>query len=107
MGKEVSLLKTVKETIDLLSKRRKISLIAFAILLLLTSFAEIISISAVIPFIDLMINEERIGFYFSKFNLNYQNFSYDNNKIFLFVTFIFILSGKVLSDKNFSFLVII
>ena len=97
MGKEVSLLKTVKETIDLLSKRRKISLIAFAILLLFTSFAEIISISAVIPFIDLMINEERIGFYFSKFNLNYQNFSYDNNKIFLFVTFIFILSIIVAS----------
>ena len=89
MNSSPNIINTLKNILNILNKRRKVTLIFFFFLSLITSFAEVISISAVIPFIDLMINEEKFNLYIKKLNLN-DYFNLTDVEPLYFITFIFI-----------------
>ena len=64
---KISLINSLKEIFQHLKKSRKIQLIFLAILTFISSIAEVISLSAVVPFIGSLINPEKI---FNNVHLN-------------------------------------
>lgn len=88
--KKVSHIQIFKKIFKLLSKRRKKVMFVFFLLSIIGAFAEIASISILIPFIDLVIDPEKIYNYLDKFDLKINLEKYSDNSLLLFITIIFI-----------------
>ena len=86
----MSVIILINKIIFLLSKRRKYFLFIFLFFSCLSGFAEIFSIGIVIPFMDLMLNVERIYFYIEKFKIKIDLTNFNKNQILFFVTILFI-----------------
>lgn len=80
----------INKILFLLSKRRKFLLFVFLSTSCMSGFAEIFSIGIVIPFMDLMLNIERVDFYIKKFNINIDLINFTKIQILFFITFLFI-----------------
>ena len=65
--KDISYSKILKKLLSLLSKRRKNIILLFLILSIIGAFTEVISISLIIPFVDLLIDPSKINEYLTKF----------------------------------------
>ena len=88
--KKVSHIQIFKKIYKLLSARRKKVMFVFFLLSIIGAFAEIASISILIPFIDLVIDPEKIYNYLDKFDLKINLEKYSDNLLLLFITIIFI-----------------
>ena len=88
--KKVSHIQIFKKIFKLLSTRRKKVMFVFFLLSIIGAFAEIASISILIPFIDLVIDPEKIYNYLDKFDLEINLEKYSDNLLLLFITIIFI-----------------
>jgi ABC-type bacteriocin/lantibiotic exporter with double-glycine peptidase domain len=86
----MSVIVLINKIIFLLSKRRKYFLFIFLFFSCLSGFAEIFSIGIVIPFMDLMLNVERIYFYIEKFKIKIDLTNFNKNQILFFITILFI-----------------
>jgi len=87
----------IKKIFKILSNRRKKVIFFFIILSFVGAFAEVVSISILIPFVDIIIDPEKIYTYLSKFNLNLNLEKISESTLLLFVTIVFI-TGIVISS---------
>jgi len=80
----------VNNFLKLFPRSKKFYLIIFVILSCLSSFAEIVSISSVLLFVDVIINPSKIYDYFNFLNLNYLD-RFPQSSYLLFFTVFFII----------------
>ena len=88
--KKVSTIQIFKKIFALLTTRRKKVMFIFFLLSIIGAFAEIASISLLIPFLDLVIDPEKIYNYLGKFDLKINLEKYSDNLLLLFITIVFI-----------------
>ena len=88
--KKISFTLVTKKIFENLSFKRKILITIFFSFSLLSAFAETASISTVIPFMDLMIDNSRLSFYLEKLNIEINLDKFRKNQILFFITIIFI-----------------
>tara|TARA_B100001057_G_scaffold111913_1_gene110010 strand:- start:1143 stop:2879 length:1737 start_codon:yes stop_codon:yes gene_type:complete len=88
--KKVSHIQIIRKLFKLLSKRRKKVIFIFFLLSIIGAFAEVASISILIPFIDLVIDPAKIYNYLDKFDLQLNLEKYSDSSLLLLVTIIFI-----------------
>lgn len=87
----------IKKIFKILSNRRKKVIFFFIILSFIGAFAEVVSISILIPFVDIIIDPDKIYSYLNKFNINSNLENVSESTLLLFVTMLFI-TGIVLSS---------
>ena len=80
----------IKKIFSSFSYRRKIILGIFFIFSLFSAFAEMASISIVIPFMDLMIDYDKVNIYLSKFGAYIDLKDYSQSQVLVSITLIFI-----------------
>ena len=87
---KVKYLEIVNKIYSKLSTRRKYIILFFFILSFIGAFTEIASISAIIPFIDLILSPEKVQNYFSKYNIPLTKTFFDENSYQLLIRIVFI-----------------
>jgi ATP-binding cassette, subfamily B, bacterial PglK len=88
--KKVSFILVTKKIFENLSFRRKILITIFFLFSLFSAFAETASISSVIPFMDLMIDNTKLSFYLDKLNIEIYLDVFSKNQILISITIVFI-----------------
>ena len=88
--KDISYSKILKKLFSLLSKRRKNIILLFLILSIIGAFTEVISISLIIPFVDLLIDPSKINEYLTKFDIKFFDQNKNTNSLIFLITVAFI-----------------
>ena len=88
--KDISYSKIVKKLFSLLSKRRKNIILFFFILSIVGAFTEVVSISLIIPFVDLLIDPSKIDNYLTKFDIKFFSENKNTNSLIFLITLLFI-----------------
>ena len=88
--KDISYSKILKKLLSLLSKRRKNIILLFLILSIIGAFTEVISISLIIPFVDLLIDPSKINEYLTKFDIKFFDQNKNTNSLIFLITVSFI-----------------
>ena len=87
----------IKKIYKIISNRRKKVIFFFLILSFAGAVAEVVSISILIPFVDIIIDPEKIYNYLNKFNIKLNLEKYSEDILLLFVT-IFFITGIIISS---------
>jgi ABC-type bacteriocin/lantibiotic exporter with double-glycine peptidase domain len=88
--KKINFINVIKKIFDNLSLNKKIIIGIFFIFSLFSAFAETASISSVIPFMDLMIDPNKLSFYLDKLNIEINLELFTTNQMLILITLIFI-----------------
>ena len=88
--KKISFINVIKKIFDNLSLNKKIIIGIFFVFSLFSAFAETASISSVIPFMDLMIDPNKLSFYLDKLNIEINLELFTTNQMLILITLIFI-----------------
>ena len=88
--KKISFTNVIKKIFDNLSLNKKIIIGIFFVFSLFSAFAETASISSVIPFMDLMIDPNKLSFYLDKLNIEINLELFTTNQMLILITLIFI-----------------